>query len=280
MFSNCPAMNALGSPATEALARRIAPCIPSASGVRSTSAPSARMIITFSCEKFSGTNSFTLYPRFTPISASPIPVLPAVASTMVPPGASFPSCSALRMIPMAARSFTLPPGFRYSSLAKMSADPGGASFFICSIGVSPTSFEISSLRRRQERVVDVATLQSKERQPPASIAILLARAPRSLHCRSRVGALPTHVGRRAVRRRHRLSQQTQVHRQLRPVMSCMQDASPEDPDPFPAGIKERNNCPPPVFIAFCHESEPRQGQLQHPLLEVLDRKPLRQDLFR
>jgi hypothetical protein len=52
--------------------------------------PSARMMITFSCEKFSGTNSFTLYPRFTPISASPMPVFPAVASTIVPPGASLP----------------------------------------------------------------------------------------------------------------------------------------------------------------------------------------------
>jgi len=66
-------------------------------------------------------------------------------------------------------SFTLPPGFRYSSLAKMSADPGGASFFICSIGVSPTSLEISSLTRRRDFEIIVGTLQSKEREGPASM---------------------------------------------------------------------------------------------------------------
>src|SRR6202166_3633611 len=60
-------------------------------------------------------------------------------------------------MPIAARSFTLPPGFRYSSLAKISADPGGANFFICSMGVSPTSFEMSSLRRRREVEVNVST---------------------------------------------------------------------------------------------------------------------------
>ena len=67
----------------------------------------------------------TRYPLFTPISASPMPVLPAVASTMVPPAESFPSRSARVIIPMAARSFTLPPGLMYSSLAKTSAAPGG-----------------------------------------------------------------------------------------------------------------------------------------------------------
>src|SRR5271157_4856484 len=209
-----------------------------------------------------------------------MPVFPAVASMTVPPGFSLPSRSARSIKPMAARSFTLPPGFKYSSLAKISADPGGASFFSCSIGVSPTSLEISSLTRRREFEVASGTLQSKERQPPASIATGLAGAPGSLHCGGGIGALPTDVGRRPVRRRHRLSQQTQVDRQLRPVMSGMQDAPPEDPDSFPAGIKERDNRPPPVLISFRHESKSRRGKLQHPLVEVLDRKPLRQDLFR
>src|SRR5450759_179987 len=209
-----------------------------------------------------------------------MPVFPAVASMTVPPRFSLPSRSARSIKPMAARSFTLPPGFRYSSLAKISADPGGVSLFICSIGVSPTSLEISSLTRRRELAVNVVTLQSKERWPPASIATPLAGAPRSLHGRSRIGAWPTHVGRRPVRRRHRLSQQAQVDRQLRPVMSGMQDAPPEDPDPFPAGIEERDNRPPPLLIAFRQESKSRRGKLQHPLVEVLYRKPLRQDLFR
>ena len=44
------------------------------------------MSVTFSCEKPSGTASTVLYPRPQPISASPTPVLPAVASKMVAPG--------------------------------------------------------------------------------------------------------------------------------------------------------------------------------------------------
>src|SRR5271157_349294 len=54
------------------------------------------------------------------------------------------------MIPMAARSFTLPPGFRYSSLAKTSADPAGTIRFNCSMGVSPTNWVMSSVTRRRD----------------------------------------------------------------------------------------------------------------------------------
>src|SRR3954470_11492759 len=69
---------------------------------------------------------------------------------MVPPGRSFPSCSARRMIPMAARSFRLPPGLRYSSLAKTSPDPDGTRRLSCSMGVSPTSWVMSSATRRRD----------------------------------------------------------------------------------------------------------------------------------
>jgi len=41
-----------------------------------------------------------------PTSASPIPVLPAVPSTMVPPGFSVPRATASRMMNSAARSLT------------------------------------------------------------------------------------------------------------------------------------------------------------------------------
>src|SRR5208337_1264625 len=98
-----------------------------------------------------------------------MPVFPAVASMTVPPGFSLPSRSARAIRPIAARSFTLPPGFRYSSLAKMSAAPGGASLFMCSMGVSPTSLEMSSLTRRREFTVVIGTLQSKERKEKASM---------------------------------------------------------------------------------------------------------------
>src|SRR5260370_8917346 len=98
-----------------------------------------------------------------------MPVFPAVASMTVPPGLSLPVRSACSIKPMGARSFKVTDGFKYSGLAKISAGPGGASFFICSIGVSPTSFEISSLTRRRESEVINGTLQSKEREGEASM---------------------------------------------------------------------------------------------------------------
>jgi hypothetical protein len=56
----------------------------------------------------------------------PTPVLPLVGSTMVPPGCSDPSRSAASIIRTAIRSFTEPPGLRYSTLASTRgvASPG------------------------------------------------------------------------------------------------------------------------------------------------------------
>ena len=65
-------------------------------------------------------------------------MLPDVGSTIVPPGFSFPSRSAASIIANPIRSLTDPPGFRYSSLARIVP---GTSFEIRSrrtIGVSPT----------------------------------------------------------------------------------------------------------------------------------------------
>ena len=52
--------------------------------------------------------------------ASPTPVLPEVGSTIVPPGLSSPEASAASIIRTAIRSFTEPPGLRYSTLASTS----------------------------------------------------------------------------------------------------------------------------------------------------------------
>ena len=46
-----------------------------------------------------------------------MPVLPLVGSTIVPPGLSEPSASAASTMRLAIRSFTDPPGLRYSTLA-------------------------------------------------------------------------------------------------------------------------------------------------------------------
>src|SRR5438874_8985623 len=71
--------------------------------------------------------------------ARPTPVLPEVGSTIVPPGRSFPSRSAASIIGSPIRSFTEPPGFRYSSFARIWAPPRGLSLSRRTIGVRPTS---------------------------------------------------------------------------------------------------------------------------------------------
>ena len=58
----------------------------------------------------------TLYPLAAPISESPTPVFPLVASIMVSPGLSDPSFSAVSMMFKAIRSFTDPPALNDSTL--------------------------------------------------------------------------------------------------------------------------------------------------------------------
>ena len=54
-----------------------------------------------------------------PTSASPIPVLPAVPSTITPPGRNSPFFTASSMMNKAARSLTDWPGFMNSALPRM-----------------------------------------------------------------------------------------------------------------------------------------------------------------
>ena len=60
-----------------------------------------------------------LYPSALATTHSPMPVLPAVPSTMVPPGFKAPDFSAARMMKSAARSLTDWPGFINSALPKI-----------------------------------------------------------------------------------------------------------------------------------------------------------------
>src|SRR6185436_5848140 len=68
-----------------------------------------------------------------------MPVLPLVASTIVPPGPSRPRRSASSTMLRATRSFMEPPGFRYSHLTKISAATWRATFCSLTIGVRPTA---------------------------------------------------------------------------------------------------------------------------------------------
>src|SRR6266849_7770000 len=66
--------------------------------------------------RFAGTHRVTRYPSEAPSIASAIPVFPDVASRRIRSFVS-PDRSAARNIPSAARSLTLPPGFRNSAFA-------------------------------------------------------------------------------------------------------------------------------------------------------------------
>src|SRR5690606_6201251 len=69
----------------------------------------------------------------------PMPVLPAVPSTTVPPGLRTPRCSASSTIQRAARSLTLPPGFMNSALPRISQPVSSLGPFRRSSGVFPTA---------------------------------------------------------------------------------------------------------------------------------------------
>ena len=69
--------------------------------------------------------------------ASPMPVLPLVASMTVWPGFSSPDFSAASITPSARRSLTEPSGLKASILTNRFT-PGGASRLIRTTGVLPT----------------------------------------------------------------------------------------------------------------------------------------------
>ncbi len=66
-------------------------------------------------------------------------MFPEVGSTMVPPGRRRPSCSAASIIAIPMRSFTDPPGFRNSSLARSWPGTSRPRRSSRTIGVRPTS---------------------------------------------------------------------------------------------------------------------------------------------
>jgi hypothetical protein len=89
-------------------------------GTSTSRAPARRSMSFFSWLWVSGITMTVRYPIAAPTSASPIPVLPAVPSTMVPPGRRSPRATASRMIDSAARSLTDWPGLRNSALPRIS----------------------------------------------------------------------------------------------------------------------------------------------------------------
>src|SRR5918998_6507723 len=77
--------------------------------------------------------------------ARPVPVLPEVGSTIVPPGLSRPSASAASTIRIATRSLIEPPGLKYSTLATTCGVSPAAMRDRRMSGVSPTVSRMESL---------------------------------------------------------------------------------------------------------------------------------------
>src|SRR5712692_5459655 len=76
-----------------------------------------------------------------------MPVLPDVGSTIVPPGWSAPEASAAAIMRTAMRSFTEPPGLKYSTLASTSgARPPAPSPRVTLRSLTSGVFPISSIR--------------------------------------------------------------------------------------------------------------------------------------
>ena len=73
-----------------------------------------------------------------------MPVFPAVPSTIVPPGASVPRASASSTMNLAARSFTEPPGFMNSHLARMVQPVSSDAWRSFTSGVFPIRLMTSS----------------------------------------------------------------------------------------------------------------------------------------
>ena len=88
------------------------------SGRRPPRRRSALRTLRLSSLTLSGQTKTQRYPLRCATRASPTPVLPLVGSTIVPPGRRRPAFSASSTIRRAMRSLTLPPGLKYSTLAR------------------------------------------------------------------------------------------------------------------------------------------------------------------
>ena len=82
------------------------------------------------------------YPSALATKAMEMPVVPAVYSTTVPPGGRRPLAAARSTIVRARRSFMLPVGLAYSSLATTRALPAGTTRRSSTSGVFPIALRI------------------------------------------------------------------------------------------------------------------------------------------
>ena len=116
-FTNCPGIKLPGIWAASSSAFAIAPFMPLAPSVSTSSAPYAFISCLRSTDMVSGITMIIRYPLAAATDARPMPVLPLVGSIITDPSVRFPAASASSIIALAIRSFTEPAGLKYSSLA-------------------------------------------------------------------------------------------------------------------------------------------------------------------
>ncbi len=137
-------MNAPGVAAASSSAFRTAPFIPSAPGVRTSSAPKIARSCLRSMLIVSGMVRIRRYPLAAATKARAIPVLPLVGSMITDPSFSSPFFSASSIIATPIRSFTLERGLKDSILTTTSAGFPLFILFRRTSGVFPMVFVISS----------------------------------------------------------------------------------------------------------------------------------------
>ena len=147
-FTNWPKITAPGISFASSSAFAIAPFIPLAPSVKTSSAPYAFKRFLRSTLMVSGSVKIALYPLTAATAARPIPVLPLVGSIMVAPSFKIPFFSASSIIANAILSFTEPAGLNASSFTKMAASvtPAFAAYLLAfTIGVFPTNSNVLDL---------------------------------------------------------------------------------------------------------------------------------------
>ena len=140
-FTNWPGIKLFGISLASSSALAIAPFIPFAPSVSTSSAPYAFRMFLLSTLMVSGMVRMIRYPLDAAMDARPIPVLPDVGSMITEPSFKSPFSSASSIIAFAIRSLTLPAGLKYSSLTRRVASrPSSFSTFTTSTsGVFPIS---------------------------------------------------------------------------------------------------------------------------------------------
>lgn len=123
-----------------------------------------------------GCNDSHLNPIGRHMCASPMPVLPAVPSTTVPPGHSCPDMTASWIKNRAARSFTEPPPLQNSAFARISQPVSSLILFSRTSGVLPIiPTSPSRMTSDEKNLLFASKYAAEKRRQQTTAAMIVAR---------------------------------------------------------------------------------------------------------